>query len=188
MSSYIRFETNVPVVAALKFAEGLKVEGQYGDQIMYTTVDDQKMFLSPIVADKIKELGIQRGERIRITKKEVRNGTRRGIEWQVERADEPTPPSNSEVMRHMREQNAAAAEPQPVSTRIDPSLTKAPLGSSNLMAAAVMQAVEAAKAGEEHAKALGMSFKFTEQHLSSFACTIYIQHSKLLGGNTTWQQ
>ena len=32
MSTYIRFETNVPVVAALKFTEGLKVEGQYGDQ------------------------------------------------------------------------------------------------------------------------------------------------------------
>lgn len=182
MSSYIRFETNVPVVAALKFAEGLKVEGQYGDQIMYTTVDDQKMYLAPIVADKIKELGIQRGERIRITKKEVRNGNRKGIEWHVERADEAAPRSNSETMRHMREQQASsepASQPKPAA----PSSV-----GSNLMAAAVMQAVEAAKAGEDHAKQLGMSFKFTEQHLSSFACTIYIQHAKLLGGNTTWQQ
>lgn len=181
MSSYIRFETNVPVVAALKFAEGLKVEGKYGDQIMYTTVDDQKMYLDPTVAENIKELGIQRGERIRITKKEVRNGTRRAIEWQVERADEPAPRSNSEVMRNLREQQHAAPAPAP-------QPAAAPLGSANLMAAAVMQAVEAAKAGEEHAKQLGMTFKFTEQHLSSFACTIYIQHAKLLGGNTAWQQ
>lgn len=180
MSGYIRFETNVPVVAALKFTEGLKVEGLYGDQIMYTTTDERKMYLAPTVAEKIKELGIQRGESIRITKRETRNGTRRSIEWLVERPDAALP-SNSEVMRNLREQQA---QPAP-----DAAPQKsAPLGSANLMAAAVMQAVEAAKAGEEHAKLLGMTFKFTEQHLSSFACTIYIQHSKLLGGNTAWQQ
>lgn len=180
MSSYIRFETNKAVVLALKSLQGEPAEGQYGNQVILPTMDDRTFYASEALLSKITDLGVHPGEPIQILKREVSKGTRKWIQWDVSRA-ESAPRPNSEVMRNLREQQHAAPAPAP-------QPAAAPLGSANLMAAAVMQAVEAAKAGEEHAKQLGMTFKFTEQHLSSFACTIYIQHAKLLGGNTAWQQ
>ena len=41
----IKFQTNIPVEAALKFAEGKLCDSQFGDpQFMFTTVDDRVFF------------------------------------------------------------------------------------------------------------------------------------------------
>lgn len=181
MSNYIRFETNKPVVTVLKALTGETVDGQFGQQVILETADSRSFYASEALLTKIHHLGVAPGEPIRIQKREMSKGNRKWIEWDVQR-EGSAPRSNSETMRHMREQQAAAPDPAP---QPKPA---APLGSSNLMAAAVMQAIDAVAAGEAHAKSLGMTFKFTEQHISSLACTVYIQHSKLLGGNTTWQQ
>lgn len=81
--STIRFQTNVPEVVALAFSDGLDVEGRYGDQVLYTLADDRKMYVPPIVRSKILELGIDKQEQFTICKREIVDGRRRRIEWQV---------------------------------------------------------------------------------------------------------
>jgi hypothetical protein len=99
MDNILRFETNVPVgPIALKFDEGKPVEGRFGDQYLYTLMDGRTMYVSPVVASKINEQEIRRGDQFTICKKEVKdpNGGKPRIEWQVYRnqpapAKSPTP-------------------------------------------------------------------------------------------------
>jgi hypothetical protein len=46
MRERIAFQTNVPVTVALAYADGLQVEGRFGDQIMYTLADERVMLPS----------------------------------------------------------------------------------------------------------------------------------------------
>ena len=79
----VQFQTNVPVEVALKYNDGKEVNGQYGDQVLYTLTDGRVMYVPPIVKRRIDELGIARGELFTLTKAEKKNGTRRTIEWLV---------------------------------------------------------------------------------------------------------
>jgi len=83
MRERIAFQANVPVTAALAYADGLQVEGLFGDQIMYTLADERVMYIPPVVRSKLVELGIQPGEMFTICKAERKQGNRRFIEWQV---------------------------------------------------------------------------------------------------------
>ena len=83
MSDKVQFQTNVPVEVALKYNDGKEVNGQYGDQVLYTLTDGRVMYVPPIVKRRIDELGIGRGELFTLTKAEKKNGTRRTIEWLV---------------------------------------------------------------------------------------------------------
>jgi hypothetical protein len=92
MLDKVKFETNVPIELALKFDSGKPVPGSYGDQVLYSVVhdgQDKVVYVEPIVDRRMQDLGIRRGERFSITKAEVKNGTRRGIEWKVARVDPP---------------------------------------------------------------------------------------------------
>lgn len=62
MAEYVRFEVGQPQEVALKFADGKEVEGQYGEQWMYTLTDGRVMYVEPIVAAHIRRLQIQPGE------------------------------------------------------------------------------------------------------------------------------
>ena len=81
----IKFQTNITVEAALKFAEGKLCDSQFGDpQYMFTTTDDRVFFVAEKVAQKIHGLRLQPQEPFEICKKEVDYGNgRKGIEWQV---------------------------------------------------------------------------------------------------------
>jgi len=83
MSDKVQFQTNIPVEVALKYGDGKEVNGQYGDQVLYTLTDGRVMYVPPIVKRRIEELGIGRGELFTLTKAEKKNGTRRMIEWVV---------------------------------------------------------------------------------------------------------
>ena len=53
----IKFQTNIPVETALKFAEGKLCDSQFGDpQYMFTTTDDRVFFVAEKVAQKIHGL------------------------------------------------------------------------------------------------------------------------------------
>ena len=54
MSEILRFSTNVPVEVALRRDSGRRVEGRYGDQMLYTLADDRVMYVPVIVADRIR--------------------------------------------------------------------------------------------------------------------------------------
>jgi hypothetical protein len=85
MRERIAFQTNVPVTVALAYADGLQVEGRFGDQIMYTLADERVMYVPLVVRNKLVELGIQPNEPFTICKAERKEGNQRFIEWQVKK-------------------------------------------------------------------------------------------------------
>ena len=62
MKERVVFEANVPVTATLAYADGLEVQGRFGDQVMYSLTDGRVMYVPPIVRDKLVELGIRQHE------------------------------------------------------------------------------------------------------------------------------
>jgi hypothetical protein len=84
MTKILRFEMNVPAEVALA-GPGIAIEGRYGNRVMYTLTDNRAMYVAPIVASRISDLGIQPGERFQVCKQVKKQGSHRLIEWQVER-------------------------------------------------------------------------------------------------------
>ena len=128
MIQILRFEMNVPAEVALKDAgPGKPIEGRYGNRVMYTLADDRVMYVAPIVASRISDLGIQPGELFHVCKQVKRQGTQRLIEWQVERL-----PSEAETQleRDLRESIAAvqptAPPTQPTETTTQTAASVAP--------------------------------------------------------------
>ena len=106
MTQILRFEMNVPTEVALKDAgQGKPIEGRYGNRVMYTLADDRVMYVAPIVASRISDLGIQPGELFHVCKQVKKQGTKRLIEWQVERL--PSDPE-TQLERGLRASLAAA--------------------------------------------------------------------------------
>ena len=68
----LRFNTNAPVEVTLRWDDGKRVDGRYGEQIMYTLVDDRVMYVPPVVEKQIHELGIRARETFAICKAELR--------------------------------------------------------------------------------------------------------------------
>src|ERR1051326_651084 len=85
----LRFNVNTPVEVALRFDDGRSVEGRYGEQIMYKLDDDRVMYVPPLVAKRIRELGIRPREVFEICKAEVHEENKRWIEWRVKRVERP---------------------------------------------------------------------------------------------------
>src|SRR5215471_10947428 len=109
MKERIVFEANVPVTATLAYADGLKVQGRFGDQIMYSLADGRVMYVPPLVRDKLVELGIRQNEPFNICRAERHDGNRRFIDWVVQpessassalsasaHSDAPHSPANSD--------------------------------------------------------------------------------------------
>ena len=75
-------------------ARAKPIEGRYGNRVMYTLADDRVMYVAPIVASRISDLGIQPGEVFQVCKQQKKQGQRSYIEWQVQRLEtEPGDPS-----------------------------------------------------------------------------------------------
>jgi hypothetical protein len=91
----LRFNTNSPVEVALRYDDGKRVEGRYGEKVMFTLEGDQVMYVPPVVAKQIRELGIRAREIFEICKAELREENKRWIEWRVRRLEEPRHPASS---------------------------------------------------------------------------------------------
>src|SRR5579864_5966117 len=81
----LRFSTNTAERVALKFDDGKPVSGKYGDQTLFTLVDGRVMYLPVAVAERIKELGIPKGQTFELVKREVTKDSKRFLEWEVTR-------------------------------------------------------------------------------------------------------
>ena len=77
----IKLEPGAPRELAFKFSDGKPV-GKYGS-IMFTTTDDQVLFLEKPVAEQITALHLQPGQTVRICRPRDKG------EWQVERIPKP---------------------------------------------------------------------------------------------------
>ena len=84
MKERVVFEANVPVTATLAYADGLKVQGCYGDQVMCSLTDGRVMYVPPIVRDRLLELGIRQNNPFAICRTERRGGDRRFVDWVVQ--------------------------------------------------------------------------------------------------------
>jgi hypothetical protein len=134
MSEILRFNVNIPAEVALRYGEGKRVQGRYGEQVMYTLVDDRVMYVPVCVGDRIGKLQIRPGQPFEICKAEVRDGNRKWIEWFV-RKPEDSPPrvfsSSTEVLReHHNGRNVGLNHSSPalrLESRSDGALVPVPV-------------------------------------------------------------
>ena len=91
----LRFNPNAPVAVALRYDDGKRVEGRYGEQVMYALEGDRVMYVPPVVAQQIRELGIRAREIFEICKAELCEENRRRIEWRVKKIEQPRHPASS---------------------------------------------------------------------------------------------
>ena len=115
MTEILRFEMNVPAEVALKYAgPGKPIEGRYGNRVMYTLTDNRVMYVAPIVASRISNLGIQAGEVFHVCKQEKRQGRKKLIEWQVQRLEsEPETKLEQELRESIEVAQAGKATQAP---------------------------------------------------------------------------
>jgi hypothetical protein len=105
MADKIQFQTNVPESVALKYADGKRVESRYNDyEVYYSLTDGRALYATPALAQKIADLAPAAGEVFTICKREIRDGNRKRIEWQVA-------PVSSQQDAQEKPQEAAAAAP-----------------------------------------------------------------------------
>lgn len=65
----VNFQMGIPVDLALKWTDGKEVNSQFGPpSVMFTTTDDRVMFLPPAAANRVRALGVEPGEPLRIVK------------------------------------------------------------------------------------------------------------------------
>src|SRR5215469_8653770 len=86
MKDIVKFEINTPVEVTLQDEAGKRVEGRYGEQVMYSLLDDRVMYVPLYVEQRFKELAIGAGEPLLLCKQEVQDGNRNRIQWSVMRA------------------------------------------------------------------------------------------------------
>jgi hypothetical protein len=203
-SNALRFETNIPECVALQFDDGLPVQSDYsGDQVCYTLTDGRKMYVSPYVADKIRAAGIRAYQEFSICKREVKDGNRRRIEFQVEplagntpqngtaarvsethaavvaaRNDNPID-SRSVVPSHNSNAPERFPEPRPVAP------PAAPYDGSSAVALLKMAgcgAIDAVLAIEHYAEQRGLTdFSFGVENIQKFAACLFIELNKKVG-------
>ena len=167
MRERIAFQTNVPVTVALAYADGLQVEGRFGDQILYTLADERVMYVPPVVRTKLVELGIQPREPFTICKAERKEGNRRFIEWQVNKE------SNSDDL--------PPSEAPSVNGKTNGHLTPKPSNGHPAMsqlAQALESSIDAAIAAEQYAAAKGSSVGFGSEDLRAMALSLFIQGAR----------
>src|SRR5215469_6654422 len=86
MKDIVKFEINTPVEVSLQDEVGKRVEGRYGEQVMYSITGDRVMYVPIYVEQRFKELAIGAGEPLLLCKQEIKDGNRNRIQWSVQRA------------------------------------------------------------------------------------------------------
>ncbi len=212
MSQILRFTTNIPEEVTLRSTSGKRVEGRYGEQMMYNLFDDRIMFVPLIVADRIRELDIAQGEAFEICKAEARDGTRKWIEWQVRKYDRPqqpptspngsaaaaTTPGNAQEQRNTSTNGSANGhghnghgqnghaqgqyEPGP-----DGAILPVPITGRGVtvMEVAMNAAAEVAQRVENRAALRNYSLHFTSEDIRAIGLTMFIQASR--DGGVRWE-
>jgi len=202
MSEILRFSTNTPVEVALWRETGRRVEGRYGDQMLYALTNDRVMYVPLIVADRIRELDIRHGEPFEICKTEVKSGNRRWIEWQVRRLDEPQQPSSSgnasvaaapalsEAQNHRHGSTNGRSNGHGW-TRLEPAsdgaLLPVPVSGAGVTAMEVSlhAAAEIAQRVESRAALRKSALQFTSEDIRAIGLTMFIQATR--EGGVRWE-
>jgi len=186
MKEKVMFQTNVPVTAALAYPDGMKVEGRYGDQVMYSLIDERVMYVPPIVRDKLVELGIRQNDPFSICKAEQRDGNRRSIQWTVKRIPPEQPSTSDAVHSGLPSPVVASAAPGvtvPGNGNGKPNgKTAGELNGSHVAHASLRSAlaasIDAAIEAEHYATEHGLSVRFGSEDLRAMALSLFIQTAR----------
>jgi hypothetical protein len=181
------FEANVPVTATLAYADGLKVQGRFGDQVMYSLTDGRVMYVPPIVRDKLLELGIRQNEPFNVCRAEHREGNRRFVDWVVQphSAASPTPSAHSHTDAPGSPLNGDSGAGFKTNGNGNGNgggkLAGVPASAATAeiaLRAALMASIDAALAAEQYASAHGLSVRFGSEDLRAMALSLFIQHAR----------
>jgi hypothetical protein len=183
MKERVVFEANVPVTATLAYADGLKVKGRFGDQVMYSLTDGRVMYVPPLVRDKLVELGIRQNEPFNICRAERREGNRRFIDWVVQpdssassaqsagaHRDAPQSPANGDGSAHGKSNGNGNGRPANGLGVVG--------AAESALRTALMTSIDAALAAEQYASAHGLSVRFGSEDLRAMALSVFIQHAR----------
>ncbi len=212
--SVLRFQTNVPVEVALAYSDGKEVEGQYGPQLMFSLAEapngEKTMYVPPIVAERLKELHVDRGQRVQICKAEVKSGNRRSIEWQVTRIDpdprwqnpprpEPAAPPPAMVVGAAVPIRSTGSDPGNGQSSTPANGNSHPPVNGHATANGVPywdpkakllrcydEAIDVLVLARDHAAGKGLPVQFTGEDLRQVAATLYIDAGK--DRRTPWQR
>jgi hypothetical protein len=197
----LRFNTNTPVELSLRFDEGKRVEGRYGEQFMFTLEGDRVMYVPPVVANQIRQLGIKAREAFEICKAELRDDNKRWIEWRVRRIEEPRQPAGSEntpaaaaaipsnnAQNHRNGSTHPTARPLDFQASSDGTLLPVPVTGAGItaMELAMSGAAEIAQRVESRARIRNYSLQFTSEDIRAIGLTMFIQAMRERG--VTWDQ
>ncbi len=198
----LRFNTNAPVEVALRWDDGRRVDGRYGEQVMFTLDDERVMYVPPVVAHRIRELGISAGEPFEICKAELRDENRRWIEWRVRRLEQPRHPASSpnvpdtaatelsNAQNHRNGSTNPSSPNRPVTfeAAADGTLLPVPVSGAgiNAMEVALNGAAEIAQRVETRARVRNYSLQFTSEDVRAIGLTMFIQAKRERG--VTWDQ
>ncbi len=200
MKEVVKFPINSPVEVVLRFEVGKRVEGRYGDQVMYSLLDNRVMYVPPYVEQRIQELAVGAGEPLLLCKKEVKEGNRRWIEWSVKRApQQPLPSANVTVAAETAQSNAPSHGNGSTKGKTNGhangaingsalTLTPAPATSAGIsaMEIALNGATELAQRVERRAASNNYSVRFSGEDIRAIGLTIFIQAMR--DGGVRWQQ
>src|SRR5215469_10404616 len=175
MREKVAFQTNVPVTVALAYADGVQVEGRFGDQIMYTLADERVMYVPPVVRTKLVELGIEPRESFTICKAERKEGNRRFIEWRVKKE------SDSQEINSSNLPSSETPPPPPMNGKANGHAAPKPSNGHATVShleQALTASIDAAIAAEQYAATKGFSVRFGSEDLRAMALSLFIQHSR----------
>jgi hypothetical protein len=197
----LRFNTNSPVEVALRWDDGKRVEGRYGEQVLYTLDDDRVMYVPPVVASRIRELGIRAREVFEICKAELREENKRWIEWRVRRIEEPRHPAssgnvpeaaatvpNTTAQNHRNGSTQQTSRPLDLQAAPDGTLLPVPVTGAGItaMELAMSGAAEVAQRVESRARLRNYSLQFTSEDIRAIGLTMFIQAMRERG--VTWDR
>lgn len=188
MREVLRPQTNIPEMISLAFDEGRKVEGRFGDQVMFTLADERVVYVPPIVESKINQLGIRKGDQFELLKKEVVNGTRKSIEWYVTRVNATGPAACSQAAKPQeqapRPESRSGDQPQSTPTSAPKvngngsghvPVPYAGTEAGNFLLSALVNSVDIWLATQQYARVKGLELAVTSEDVRALAITAFIQ-------------
>jgi hypothetical protein len=182
MKERVVLEANVPVTATLAYADGLRVQGRFGDQVMYSLTDGRVMYVPPMVRDKLVELGIRQNEPFAICRAERREGNRRFVDWVVQEDSSAAPAQNATAHGDTPGSPADGGSGARVKSNGNENgngkAANPPTKSGTAETALRAALIDAALAAEQYASAHGLSIRFGSEDLRAMALSLFIQHAR----------
>lgn len=182
------FKPGVTTVVTLEYSDGTEVDGKDGPQWRYFLVPNKIMYIDPDLHELIQTLEPQQRASVAITKNP--NGSRKP--WTVEAVqDEPLEAQLEQSIANAKNTTTARARAelaQPVApvkpsriheTTADEVREAAEAGHritprAAEIAAALMSAIDGAKAAEDYARSIGLKLQFSASDIRAMANTAQI--------------